>query len=115
MQKVKRLVIGVSRRYGVSKSSGRPYDMCQMLVGRENVSQVSATNTFDGVGFQTREVECDDSVIDQVRSAGFPLPAWCELSMDVREDGRGEPRAVVVGAELARPVSAAPSSKAAAG
>ncbi len=92
-------VIGIQRRFGKSKKSGKDYDMCQLHVLREVTAAINENNTLQGFGFQSVEMDADNKLINELNGQKFPFVA--EIEFDTQFTEWGKPNSVVVAVKKA--------------
>ncbi len=69
--------IGISRQHGISKKTGKPYDMARVMTLQP--IEVIATQDFsrDGYGYQSVEIDVEPSALSKFAGVKFP----CELDL----------------------------------
>jgi len=80
-------VLNIVRRFGVGKTSGRPYDFTNVQY-LEPVETISTENfNQDGIGYETAEIPATPEVLKMLRKFDFPLEV--EFTTDHRKGVRG--------------------------
>lgn len=93
---MKRLVLGVSNRNGVSKKTGNRYDMSRLAVAEPIVPASKEGMAFTGAGYQGSELEIRKDCIPQFMSIKYPVVL--DLQFDFESHG-GRVVPVVIGYE----------------
>ncbi len=89
----KELVLGITHLKG--NKDGNAYDMCRLLVARSIAPRNTKSGTFDGHGFEQKELNCDSTVIDQLNGKSFPQHGT--VTWGLRDNRFGEKEPIVVG------------------
>lgn len=91
------IVIGASRRVGISKNSGNPYDMAMVLIAAPMQSSQKTGNNFTAFGYQQKEVDATEEAVEAIGRVAQRLPARLVLNVEAEIDERGNARAVCTG------------------
>jgi hypothetical protein len=94
------IIVGVSRRQGISKKTGNQYDIAMVNTLQP---QVGTDTNYVASGFKQIEMQAPSPVVMQFLSMGFPCTVTAELG--IRNDGKLEIVSMV--AQQNKPVSAA--------
>lgn len=75
------LIAGIKNLAGTGKSSGKPYSMFFATVLEPSLVEGPVRNA---AGFEAREVECEEQVMQQLARCKFPVSvtAWLVINRD---------------------------------
>lgn len=97
-----RVIAGASRRTGVGKQSGQPYDMCMLQSLSPMKSVDKPGNRYVACGYEVKELEASPEAIDQCMKLADRFPCRVELTIGAYFDDRGNMRPRVDAVEVAK-------------
>lgn len=94
------LLLGVERRSGKAKATGRPFDFTQVNAAVAVSPTAGDSFSLDGFGFTPIQIRADNGI--EKLFDGLSLPGMFDLEMQTEIDRSGEVSAKMVGLKAAK-------------
>ncbi len=98
---MKLTILGIAHRTGIAKKSGKPFEMCQIMVQKAIETVNSPTFQCTGHGFEVQSLDAHIDLVDSLENQKFPFEGTLKVESTLTGFGL---RPLVVGVD---PVPAA--------